>query len=211
MSDFYSQEQRGQQDRYATRALADRLEEMIVHAEFDEDDIAFVSARDFFFLATTDKDGFPTVSYKGGTPGFVTIADNRLRFPCFDGNGMFLSMGNIEATAKIGLLFIGFEVPKRLRVQGRARLVESTVPGVLAFVEVAPTNIFVNCPRYIHRYTRVEDAKHAPREDGSAPVAQWKRIDVLHDVLPEPDRKAVDAVGTLGLEEAMEQFNRGEG
>ena len=75
----------------------------------------------------------------------------------------------------------------------------------------APTSIFVNCPRYIHRYARVEDAQHAPRQDGSAPVAQWKRIDVFHHVLPEVDRKAVDAMGTVGLEEAMEKFNRGEG
>jgi hypothetical protein len=211
MSDFYSQEQRALQQTFATRALADRLEEMIVHAVFSEEDVAFLAARDFFFLATTDSSGQPTVSYKGGRPGFVSIVDHRLRFPCFDGNGMFLSMGNIEATAKVGLLFIDFEVPKRLRVQGRARLVESAAPGVLAFVEVAPTSIFVNCPRYIHRYARVEDAQHAPREDGSAPVAQWKRMDVFHDVLPETDRKAVDAMGTVGLEEAMEKFNRGEG
>lgn len=211
MSDFYSQEQRALQETFATRALADRLEEMIVHTEFSEEDIAFVTARDFFFLATTDANGHPTVSYKGGRPGFVSISENRLCFPCYDGNGMFLSMGNIEAAAKVGLLFIDFEVPKRLRVQGRARLVASTAPGVLAFVEVAPTSIFVNCPRYIHRYARVEDAKHAPRADGSAPLAQWKRIDVFHDVLPEADRKAVDAIGTLGLEEAMEKFNRGEG
>ena len=211
MSKFYSQEQRALQETFATRALADRLEEMIVHAEFSDEEIAFVAARDFFFLATTGSDGHPTASYKGGRPGFVTVAGNRLRFPCFDGNGMFLSMGNIDATAKVGLLFIDFEVPKRLRVQGEARLVPSSAPGILAFVEVTPASIFVNCPRYIHRYARIEDAKHAPREDGSAPLAQWKRIEAFQDALPEADRKAVDAAGTLGLEEAMEKFNRGEG
>lgn len=211
MSSFYSEQQRELQDRFATRPLADRLQEMIVHAEFSEEDAAFIATRDFFFLATVDADGFPTVSYKGGRTGFVTIADNRLRFPCFDGNGMFLSMGNIKATSNVGLLFIDFEVPKRVRVQGRARLVESSSPGVLAFVEVAPKSIFVNCPRYIHRYRRIEDAKHAPREDGTAPVAEWKRLDVMQDVLPAADKEAVDAIGTVGLEEGMAKFNRGEG
>ena len=81
MSDFYSQEQRALQQPFATRALADRLEEMIVHAAFSEEDVAFLAARDFFFLATTDSSGQPTVSYKGGQPGFVSIVDHRLRLP----------------------------------------------------------------------------------------------------------------------------------
>lgn len=211
MSSFYSDEQRALQDQFATRPLADRLQEMIVHAAFSEEDAAFIASRDFFFLATVDADGNPTVSYKGGRPGFVTITDNRLRFPCFDGNGMFLSMGNIKATNSVGLLFIDFEVPKRVRVQGTARLIESTLPGTLAFVEIEPRSIFVNCPRYIHRYRRSEDAKHAPRDDGTAPVAEWKRLDVMQDVLPEADRQAVASVGTVGLEEGMAKFNRGEG
>jgi uncharacterized protein len=211
MSDFYTDDQRALQERFATRALADRLDEMIVHTAFSEEDIAFIAARDFFFLATTDADGHPTVSYKGGRPGFVTVADNRLRFPCFDGNGMFLSMGNIQATAKVGLLFIDFETPKRLRVQGVARLKESSAPGVLAEIEIEPISIFVNCPRYIHRYARVEDARHAPRADGSAPLAEWKRMDAFYDVLPDADKKAVEAAGTVTLEEATAKFNRGEG
>lgn len=211
MSPFYSAEQRELQDRYSTRKLADRLQEMIVHATFSDEDAAFVGRCDFFFLASVDAHGHPTVSYKGGRRGFVSVVDNKLRFPCYDGNGMFLSMGNIKATSSVGLLFIDFEVPKRLRVQGSARLVESNAAGTLAFVEVEPENIFVNCPRYIHRYARVADAEHAPCTDGTAPVAEWKRLDLLQDALPEGDRRAVDTVGTLSLEESMAKFNRGEG
>jgi hypothetical protein len=211
MSDFYSNEQRELQERFSTRALADRLQDMIVHAEFSDEDVAFIAARDFFFLATVDAGGHPTVSYKGGRPGFVSVDNNRLRVPCYDGNGMFLSMGNIRSTAKVGLLFIDFEVPKRLRVQGTARLVESSAPDILAFVEIEPASIFVNCPRYIHRYARIEHARHPPREDGTAQVAEWKRLDALQDVLPPNDKTAVDAVGTLGQDAAMAKFNRGEG
>jgi hypothetical protein len=211
MTAFYSDQQRELQDQFATRPLADRLQEMIVHPAFSDEDAAFIATRDFFFLASVDADGNPTVSYKGGRAGFVTVTGNRLRFPCYDGNGMFLSMGNIKATGSIGLLFMDFEVPKRIRVQGTARLVESSTPGALAFVEVEPKSIFANCPRYIHRYRRVDDAKHAPREDGTAPVAEWKRLDVMQDVLPEADKADVAALGTVGLEEGMAKFNRGEG
>ena len=49
-----------------------------------------------FFLATVDPEGWPTCSYKGGDPGFVRVVDDTtLAFPCYDGNGMYLSMGNV--------------------------------------------------------------------------------------------------------------------
>jgi hypothetical protein len=85
MTEFYSDCHRRLQDLHQSRALADRLEEIIVHTAFTEDDIAFIAARDFFFLSTVDPDGQPTVSYKGGAPGFVTVQDNTLVFPCYDG------------------------------------------------------------------------------------------------------------------------------
>ena len=51
-----------------------------------------------FFLATADADGAPQCSYKGGEPGFVRVLDEHtIAFPSFDGNGMYLSLGNIAA------------------------------------------------------------------------------------------------------------------
>ena len=215
MAEFYSDCHRRLQDLHQSRALADRLEEIIVHDAFTEDDIAFIAARDFFFLSTVDPDGQPTVSYKGGAPGFVTVQDNTLAFPCYDGNGMFLSMGNIDATAKVGLLFIDFETPRRLRVQGVARLDagerRSGVPGAVLMVHVAPAQIFINCPRYIHRYARVEAAKHVPAADGSAPLATWKRLEMLHDALPPQDKMAVKKAGFMSFEEVHGKNAAGEG
>src|SRR5690606_3046802 len=112
--------------------------EAIVHDAFTPQEIAFIEARDFFFLSTVDPNGRPTVSYKGGAPGFVSVRDNTLVFPCYDGNGMFLSVGNIEGNPNVGLLFMDFQTPRRLRVQGTARIDESAardaVPGALALV-----------------------------------------------------------------------------
>jgi len=102
----------------------------------------------------------PTVSYKGGPTGFVKVLDDStLVFPGFDGNGMFYSVGNIEAQHKVGMLFIDFETPHRVRVQGTAELVrhhelmaEYTEAKYLIMIKV--TKIWVNCPRYIHKYKK---------------------------------------------------------
>ena len=111
-----------------------------------------------FFLSTIDHTGRPTVSYKGGMAGFVRVLDaNTLIFPSYDGNGMYLSMGNISGNPEIGMLFMDFEKPFRLRAQGKAELIVSG-PEVEAFkdaemaVKVAIHEVWMNCPRYIHRF-----------------------------------------------------------
>src|SRR5688572_31067442 len=72
---IYHDASRRWQDRFDTRRLADRIEERIVHEAIDAGDRAFIEARDMFFLATADADGFPTCSYKGGEPGFVRVLE----------------------------------------------------------------------------------------------------------------------------------------
>ena len=110
---IYHDASRRLQDRFDTRRLADRIEDRIVHDSIDDDDRAFIEARDMFFLATADEDGFPTCSYKGGDPGFVRVLDERtIAFPVYDGNGMFLSLGNLTSNPRVGLLFVDFEGPE---------------------------------------------------------------------------------------------------
>jgi hypothetical protein len=143
------------------------------------------------------------------------VRDNTLSFPCYDGNGMFLSMGNIDATAKVGLLFIDFETPRRLRVQGVARLdgggAGDTAPGAVLMVRVTPVQIFMNCPRYIHPHAKLATSKHVPGGDGAAPLANWKRLELVHDALPPKDRAAVKEAGFMSLEEVHARAAAGEG
>src|SRR6478672_2095013 len=120
---LYHQGNRQLQDQFDSRRIADRLEQVTVHDRFSEDDAAFVSRSAMFFLATADAHGRPDVSYKGGLPGFVRIVDDQtLAFPDYDGNGMFKSLGNILANPKVGLLFVDFEHPNRMRVSGTASI-----------------------------------------------------------------------------------------
>ena len=121
MSRLYGEQHRELQDRFQSRKMADRIEQIAVKTEIGEEEKAFIESRDFFFLSTVDHKGRPTVSYKGGDPGFVKVLDaGTLMFPSYDGNGMYLSMGNIAANPQVGFLFIDFERPFRLRAARHA-------------------------------------------------------------------------------------------
>lgn len=189
----YSASSRALQDRHDTRRLADRLVEVKVHDVFTPEDRAFIESVDMFFLATVDAAGQPTCSYKGGDPGFVTVVDDQtLAFPCYDGNGMFLSAGNVLETSRVGLLFIDFERPHRMRVDGTASLSDhdpllSRHPEALFMMRVEADRIYPNCSRYIHRYRQVERSRFVPRAAVATPIPGWKRADWACDVLPQHD------------------------
>ena len=190
---MYGDEHRRLQDRFDTRRLADRIEHLLVRDTFNDDDRAFIEARDMFFLATCDAEGQPTCSYKGGDPGFVRVLDERtLAFPNYDGNGMYLSMGNVLQHAPVGILFVDFEAQNRMRVDGEAHValddpLVDQWPGAQFVVRVNARRIYPNCPRYIHRYTLVERSRFVPRGERPPPVPDWKRSDWACDVLPADD------------------------
>ena len=190
---FFHPRSRELQDRFDTRRLADRIEEVLLHDRFDANDRSFVESRDMFFLATADEQGRPQVSYKGGDVGFVKVVDDAtLAFPNYNGNGMYLSMGNISANPHVGMLFIDFERRHRMRVNGEASIhLEDPLidawPEAQFVVRVRAREIFPNCPRYIHRMQKVETSAFVPREDCVTPVPEWKRNDWAVDVLPADD------------------------
>jgi len=189
----YSAASRQLQDVFDTRRLADRLAEVKVHDRFTPADREFIERLDMFFIATVDVSGQPTCSYKGGDPGFVKVVDETtLVFPNYDGNGMYLTMGNLAETRAVGLLFIDFEQQRRMRVDGVAML--SHDDPLLAhyaeaqfLVRVQAKRIYPNCPRYIHRYRLVERSGFVPRPGAHTPTPDWKRAPWACDVLPAYD------------------------
>jgi predicted pyridoxine 5'-phosphate oxidase superfamily flavin-nucleotide-binding protein len=186
------------QDRFDTRRLADRLDERLSRTAFTPEDKRFIESRPLFFLATADADGWPDCSYKGGDPGFVRVVGaSELAFPSYDGNGMFRSLGNVLVNDAVGLLFIDFEQPNRLRVLGRARVAEddplrASWPGAQLVVRVHATRIFPNCPRYIHRMAVTEPSPYVPRDGVEPPIPKWKRFEMFCDVLPRDDPARAD-------------------
>lgn len=217
MSRLYNELHREFQDKFETRKMADRIEELAVATEISPENKEYIESRDMFFLSTVDQAGRPTVSYKGGAPGFVRVLDEEtLAFPSYDGNGMYYSIGNIAGNPEVGLLFIDFEKPHRVRVQGTAEislddpLIETWNEAELV-VRVRISELWQNCPRYIHRYRKVKESRYTPLPGRKAPMAEWKRIDLVQDVLRPHEREDVEKSGdSISIEEWMERVKSGD-
>jgi hypothetical protein len=216
MSRLYGPGHRALQDAFESRPLADRIEAIGMKTEITDLEKAFIESRDMFFLTSVDDRGRPTVSYKGGTPGFVRVLDaGTLAFPSYDGNGMYLSMGNISGNPEVGFLFIDFEKPFRLRLQGRATV--SRDPEALAMfkdaelvVIVKVSELWMNCPRYVHRYQKVAPSRYAPVADAETPFCEWKRIDGIQDVLRPHETAVVEKVGQITIDDWMGKVLTGD-
>lgn len=191
---FYGENHRAWQDHFETRRLADRLKDANVKRQIGAADAAFLAHQNMFFLATVDANGQPNCSYKGGARGFVKVIDEKtLAFPNYDGNGMYLSVGNMTDNARVSLLFVDFERQARLRILGSASVrandkLLDAYPGADLVVRIKVTALFANCPRYMHKMRLLEELSFVPSPHGEAPAAAWKSLSEFADVLREEDR-----------------------
>jgi uncharacterized protein len=94
------------------------------------------------------------------------------------------------------MLFMDFEQGRRLRLQGIATIAEedelcATYPGAQFMVRVQVTEVYGNCPRYIHKYQLVERSAYVSRSAQETPIPDWKRRDEMQGLLPanEPARQ----------------------
>lgn len=181
------------QDRFDTRRLADAITRTTLHATLTDGDRAFIERMDMFFIATQGANGNLDCSYKGGEPGFVRVLDEHtVAFPNYDGNGQYMTTGNILETGKVGLLFIDFQNQWRMRLNGTATIdfddpLKAEWPEAQFVVRVTAEEVFPNCPRYIHKMELVERSVFVPKAACETPDPDWK--DYFEDALPE-DQKA---------------------
>jgi predicted pyridoxine 5'-phosphate oxidase superfamily flavin-nucleotide-binding protein len=214
---LYGDSHRALHEQFDSQRMAALLETM------DTDEVqpqhkAFIESRDMFWLATVDSEGRPQCQYKGGAPGFIRVIDPKtVVFPSYDGNGRYHSMGNIGATGQVGLLFLDFESPNRLRLQGEATV--SAEDPLLAeykdaelIVRINVTHVIINCPRYIHRMKRVEQSQTVPVADKPTPFAQWKRIDAVQEALSAKDQgRAEQSGGLITMDQWVDNLMKGDG
>jgi uncharacterized protein len=176
------------QDRFDTRRLADAITARTIHDTISANDRAFIERMDMFFIATEGANGNLDCSYKGGEPGFVKVVDDQtIAFPNYDGNGQYLTAGNILETGKVGLLFIDFQNQWRMRLNGTATIdfddpLRSEWTDAQFVVRVRAEEIFPNCPRYIHKMEMVEPSVFVPKAGCETPDPDWK--DHFEDALP---------------------------
>lgn len=156
-ANFHAGEQQAQQ-RWHTDQLWDAArKERLLWDHIPEVFHARIEGAPFFFLATSSPDGHCDCSFKGGGRGLIRILDpRRFAFPDFDGNGAFMSLGNILLNPHVGCLFIDFSDGARLRVNGRATIHENDAvaalfPACRRAVSVAIEQVVPNCAQHIPR------------------------------------------------------------
>ena len=128
-----------------------------------DDDIAFIKARDSFYMASVNSDGWPYIQHRGGARGFVHVAGpTTLACADYRGNRQFISMGNLKTDPRVSLFFMDYMNHARLKVQGNATLVpvSEADPELLSQLDqrAAPAERVLqievvamdwNCPQYI--------------------------------------------------------------
>ncbi|MDI2127307.1 pyridoxamine 5'-phosphate oxidase family protein [Yinghuangia seranimata] len=103
---------------------------------------AAVTSADTFFVATADDAGHADASHRGGNPGFVHApAPDRVVWPDYLGNAMFMTLGNLAVHAAAGVVFPDWSTGGLLHVSGTARIVwehehAAAFPGAQRLVEL---------------------------------------------------------------------------
>lgn len=131
----------------------------------DADGWAFLADRQSVYIATLTEEGHPYVQHRGGPRGFLRqVGEQTIGFADYRGNRQFISQGNLLTDDRISLFAMDYARRGRLKVQGRAKLVEAAeasdmIDRVWQEGEPRPERIFTitveaidwNCPKYIPR------------------------------------------------------------
>src|SRR5437763_9121635 len=137
-----------------------------------EDEIAFIQARDSFYIATISENGWPYLQHRGGRPGFLRVLNPQtLAFADYRGNRQMLSTGNLAANDRVALFLMDYPQRTRLKILGHGRIEDArqrpellkqlAEPDYLGIVErlffIELLSFDWNCPKYITpRYTAEE-------------------------------------------------------
>jgi uncharacterized protein len=168
---------RAEQTRHGSRAgydrfLSRRVTGDTIAAGLTEQEVAFIAARDSFYLATVSATGWPHVQHRGGPAGFVRILDTQtLGWADFSGNRQYVTIGNAADNDRVAMIFMDYSAQRRLKVLGRMTAVEiDNRPDLKERLEVVNygatiehamrvtvTGFDWNCPQHITpRYTASE-------------------------------------------------------
>ena len=166
---LFSDAVKAEQARLGSRTS---FEDRAFQNEITDDLREFLSAIDTFFLATASADGRPYVQHRGGPPGFLkTIGSDMLAFADFAGNRQYITLGHLKENDRAHIFIPHFATQQRVKLWGRARVVEGDVELMERLVDPAykarPQRAIVfrlkawdsNCRQHIKpRYTEAEIA-----------------------------------------------------
>ncbi len=151
------------QQQFGTAQQMARLQERMPDFNcFSDKERSFISARESFYLASVNEDGWPYIQHKGGTAGFLkVISETQLAYVSVAGNGQYQSLGNLAHSDKVALFLMDYAKQRRLKVLGRASYWslpelpeqwQAYIEGVAraeALVVIDLEAFDWNCPQYI--------------------------------------------------------------
>lgn len=161
---LFVNEVRELQEKDGTREKYEAFYPQRTQEAFSERDIAFITARESFYLASVSSTGWPYVQHRGGPKGFLkVIGTNQLGFADYRGNRQFVTMGHTEHDDRVALFLMDYENKARLKMLGHLKMkhvgeVEPEVIEQLATEGEGPvdrvatidiTAIDWNCPKFI--------------------------------------------------------------
>lgn len=124
----------------------------------------FLAGLDMFYLGTANAEGQPYVQYRGGSPGFLKVLDDKtLAFADFGGNRQYITVGNLDENSKAFIFLMDYANSQRVKVWGTARAVEDDAelldqlrdgdyPGKVERAIVFTIEAWdINCPQHIHK------------------------------------------------------------
>ncbi|MFE7420497.1 pyridoxamine 5'-phosphate oxidase family protein [Rhodococcus sp. NPDC057529] len=135
---------------------------------------ALIRATDSFFLATVTPSGWPYIQHRGGPPGFVHVLDpSTIALADYPGNLQFVTIGNLDENDAVALFFIDYPTRTRVKVYGRAEVVErADDPDLVARLLTTPDGVVnAGCDRALVVHVEALDrncAKHIPPKYGEA-------------------------------------------
>jgi predicted pyridoxine 5'-phosphate oxidase superfamily flavin-nucleotide-binding protein len=137
------------QDKLGTRAMMERMSETRgFQTEITEDFAGFLAHVTSFYLGTASAEGQPYIQHRGGPAGFITATgDKTFRFPDFKGNKQYITLGNLSENDRVALFFMNYETKTRVKVWGRARVVD--LDSDARAIEVTIEAWDPNCPQHI--------------------------------------------------------------
>jgi uncharacterized protein len=163
---------RAAQEANGSRELWQRFDGDRASDRFTENEVAFIEARDSFYLASVSESGWPYVQHRGGPTGFLKVLDETtLGFADFRGNRQYISLGNISADDRVALLLMDYPNRARLKILAHMEVRELDAASDLASrlalprYRGKPERAFLlhletfdwNCPQHITpRFTAAE-------------------------------------------------------
>jgi predicted pyridoxine 5'-phosphate oxidase superfamily flavin-nucleotide-binding protein len=132
---------KAEQQRYGSRERYEKtLASAAPHDALGPQEVAFITGRDSFYLASVGETGWPHLQHRGGPPGFLKVLSPRqLGFADFRGNLQYITVGNARKDDRVALFLMDYPERARLKLLGRLRVHEvADAPAGLARALVLP-------------------------------------------------------------------------